>query len=50
MESNGLGYVNSQVHITPHIGVTGRFFGFNTAEDEEAWGARTLDRPPYQDR
>ncbi|CAM9150528.1 unnamed protein product [Ectocarpus sp. 8 AP-2014] len=50
MESNGLGYVNSQVHVTPHIGVTGRFFGFNTAEDEEAWGARTLDRPPYQDR
>ncbi|CAB1104024.1 CPO-like [Ectocarpus sp. CCAP 1310/34] len=50
MESNGLGYLNSQVHVTPHIGVTGRFFGFNTSEDEEAWGARTLDRPPYQNR
>ena len=50
MESDGLGYITTQEHVTPHIGVTARFFGFETAEDEEAWASRQLDRPPYRKR
>ena len=50
MESDGYGYITTQEHVTPHIGVTGRFFGFKTAEDEEAWGSRQLSGPPYRKR
>lgn len=50
LESDGLGYISTQEHVTPHIGVTARFFGFNTAEEEEAWGSRVLDPPPYRNR
>ena len=50
MESDGYGYITTQEHVTPHIGVTGRFFGFKTAEDEEAWESRQLGGPPYSNR
>eukprot|EP00903_Cladosiphon_okamuranus_P012371 g11596.t1 len=50
LESNGLGYISTQEHVTPHIGITARFFGFNTLEEEEAWGSRELDKPPYRNR
>lgn len=49
-ESNDLGYISTQEHVTPHIGITARFFGFNNAHDEEAWGSRKLDKPPYRNR
>ena len=47
-ESNGLGYITVQEHVTPHIGITARFFGFDTEEDEEAFASRKLDRPDYR--
>ncbi|CAM9270140.1 unnamed protein product [Ectocarpus sp. 6 AP-2014] len=50
LESDGLGYITAQEHVTPHIGVTARFFGFDTAENEEAWGSRKLDAPSYRNR
>lgn len=50
LESDGLGYITAQEHVTPHIGITARFFGFDTPESEEAWASRKLDRPPYQNR
>lgn len=50
LESDGFGYISTPEHVTPHIGVTGRFLGFRTAEDEEAWGSRKLNRPPYMNR
>lgn len=50
LESDGLGYITAQEHVTPHIGITARFFGFDTAENEEAWASRKLDRPPYRNR
>ncbi|CAM9235018.1 unnamed protein product [Laminaria digitata] len=50
MTSNGLGYLSSQEHVTPHIGVTARFFGFNSTEDEKAFASRTLPQPSYRYR
>ncbi len=50
MESNGFGYITTPEHVTPHIGVTARFFGFETAEDEEAYASRELSTPPYRER
>lgn len=50
LESNGIGYITAQEHVTPHIGVTARWFGFSTPKDEEAWGSRKLDEPPYINR
>lgn len=50
MESNGFGYITTQEHVTPHIGVTARFFGFKEAEDEEAYASRELGKPPYRKR
>ena len=48
MESNGLGYISVQEHVTPHIGITARFFGFNSKEDEEAFASRKLEGPDYR--
>eukprot|EP00903_Cladosiphon_okamuranus_P005324 g5322.t1 len=50
LESDGLGYISTQEHVTPHIGVTARFLGFHSAGDEEAWGSRKLDKPSYRRR
>lgn len=50
LESDGVGYITAQEHVTPHIGVTSRFFGFNTSDDEEEWGSRYLDTPEYINR
>eukprot|EP00752_Nemacystus_decipiens_P012197 g10813.t1 len=50
LESNGLGYISTQEHVTPHIGITARFFGFDTAEEEDAWASREVDQPPYRNR
>lgn len=50
METDGLGYITTQEHVTPHIGITGRFFGFQTPEDETAFASRELDRPSYRKR
>ncbi|CAM9676919.1 unnamed protein product, partial [Hapterophycus canaliculatus] len=47
METNDLGYITTQEHVTPHIGVTGRFFGFQTSEEEAAFASRELDSPIY---
>ncbi|CAM9338597.1 unnamed protein product [Ectocarpus sp. 8 AP-2014] len=49
-ESDGLGYITTQEHVTPHIGSTGRYFGFSSKEDEEAFSSRTIDRPDYLNR
>lgn len=48
MESDGLGYISVQEHVTPHIGFTARFFGFNSTQDEEAYASRQLDPPRYK--
>lgn len=48
MESDGLGYISTQEHVTPHIGITARLFGFDSADDEEAFASRTLDKPSYR--
>eukprot|EP00903_Cladosiphon_okamuranus_P012376 g11599.t1 len=50
LESNGFGYISTQEHVTPHIGITARFFGFNSTADEKAWGLRQLEEPPYMNR
>ncbi|CAM9420198.1 unnamed protein product [Ectocarpus fasciculatus] len=50
VESDGLGYVSTQEHVTPHIGRTGRFFGFSSEEDEEAFSSRRTDAPDYLNR
>ncbi|CAM9200218.1 unnamed protein product, partial [Laminaria digitata] len=50
IESNGLGYLTTQEHVTPHIGVTARFFGFNSEGDEEAFASRQLSQPEYRSR
>ncbi|CAN0533141.1 unnamed protein product, partial [Scytosiphon promiscuus] len=50
IESNGLGYLTTQEHVTPHIGVTARFFGFNSKQDEKAFASRELARPEYISR
>lgn len=48
MESDDLGYISTQEHVTPHIGVTARFFGFDSPELEEAYAARQLAPPHYK--
>eukprot|EP00752_Nemacystus_decipiens_P008074 g7217.t1 len=48
LESDGLGYITAQEHVTPHIGITGRFFGFETAEEEASFASRRLDKPSYR--
>ncbi|CAM9585307.1 unnamed protein product, partial [Ectocarpus sp. 12 AP-2014] len=50
VESDGLGYVSTQEHVTPHIGSTGRYLGFSSKEDEEAFSSRTIDAPDYLNR
>ena len=50
MESNGLGFLSTQEHVTPHIGVTARFFGFNSKSDEDDFASRKLDQPEYRSR
>lgn len=50
METNGLGYITSQEHVTPHIGLTGRLWGFLTPEDEEDFASRELSKPSYRNR
>ncbi|CAN0217950.1 unnamed protein product, partial [Scytosiphon promiscuus] len=47
-ESDGLGHVTTQEHVTAHIGSTGRFFGFSSKEDEDDFASRTLDKPAYR--
>ncbi|CAN0096425.1 unnamed protein product [Ectocarpus sp. 4 AP-2014] len=49
-ESDGLGYVSTQEHVTPHIGSTGRYFGFSSTEDEEDFSSRKVDGPDYLNR
>ncbi|CAM9281589.1 unnamed protein product [Hapterophycus canaliculatus] len=48
IQSDGLGYISVQEHVTPHIGSTGRFFGFSSKEDEDDFASRTVDKPAYQ--
>lgn len=50
LESDGLGYISTQEHVTPHIGMTGRFFGFKTADEEASFASRKLDKPSYRNR
>ncbi|CAN0424464.1 unnamed protein product, partial [Ectocarpus sp. 12 AP-2014] len=50
VESDGLGYVSIQKHVTPHIGSTGRYFGFSSKEDEEDFSSRKIDGPDYVNR
>eukprot|EP00752_Nemacystus_decipiens_P004023 g3684.t2 len=50
LESDGLGYISTQEHVTPHIGSTGRYFGFSSKEDEEAFASRKLKKPDYINR
>eukprot|EP00752_Nemacystus_decipiens_P017791 g15951.t1 len=50
LESDGIGYITTQEHVTPHIGVTARFLGFRTCKDEDEWGSRKLNKPPYRRR
>eukprot|EP00903_Cladosiphon_okamuranus_P008504 g8169.t1 len=49
-ESDGLGYITAQEHVTPHIGMTSRFFGFQTAEEEASFASRKADKPSYRKR
>lgn len=48
MQDNGLGYISSQMHVTPHIGALGRFYGFNSTEDETTFASRELKDPDYE--
>lgn len=48
LESDGLGYLSAQNHITPHIGITGRLFGFRSKGDEERFASRELPKPGYR--
>ncbi|CAM9971879.1 unnamed protein product, partial [Ascophyllum nodosum] len=50
MDSNNLGYISSQEHVTPYIGATARYFGFNSSKDENAFASRELDNPEYNYR
>ncbi|CAM9870915.1 unnamed protein product [Ectocarpus fasciculatus] len=50
VESDGLGYVSTQEHVTPHIGSTGRYFGFSSDEDEQDFSSRKIDGPDYLQR
>ena len=50
MESDGLGYITTQEHVTPHIGMTARLFGFDSIRDEEAFASRKLDPPDYRNQ
>ncbi|CAM9609976.1 unnamed protein product, partial [Hapterophycus canaliculatus] len=47
-ETDGLGYITAQEHVTPFIGVTARFFGFQSPGDESAFACRELDPPSYK--
>lgn len=47
-EDDGLGYVSTQMHVVPHIGVLGRFYGFNSTEDEDQFTSRQLESPEYE--
>lgn len=47
-QHDDLGRVTSQMHVTPHIGALGRFYGFNSTEDEEMFAARELEDPEYR--
>ena len=47
MSTNDLGYITTQEHVTPYIGVTARFYGFNSTADEEAYASRWLEPPSY---
>lgn len=48
LETDGLGYISTQEHVTPHVGVTARFFGFNSTADEEAFASREIEDPHYE--
>ncbi|CAM9482619.1 unnamed protein product [Ectocarpus fasciculatus] len=48
LESNGYGYLSTQEHVTPHIGSTGRYYGFNSEDDERAFASRTVADPGYR--
>ena len=50
MESDGLGYISTQEHVTPHIGSTGRYFGFSSEDDEKEYSSRSLSKPDYINR
>ena len=50
MESDGLGYISTQEHVTPHIGSTGRYFGFSSEDEEKAYYSRMLSKPDYINR
>ena len=50
MDSDGLGSISTPEHVTPHIGSTGRYFGFSSKEDEEAFSSRKLNKPDYINR
>ena len=50
MESDGLGYISTQEHVTPHIGSTGRYFGFSSEDEEKAYSSRKLAKPDYINR
>lgn len=51
MESpDNLGYIVTQEHVTPHIGVTARFYGFDSAADEHNFASRKLSTPEYRSR
>lgn len=50
MESDGRGHITTQEHVTPHIGATGRMYGFDSPEDEEHFSSREARRPTYKKR
>lgn len=47
-EHDDLGYIFSQMHVTPHIGAMARFYGFNSSEGEEEFSQRELPDPDYE--
>ena len=46
-ETDDLGYIFFQRHVTPYIGAVARFFGFNSPDDETTFFALTAADPNY---
>lgn len=47
-EHDDLGFIYAQMHVVPHIGALGRFYGFSSAEDEAEFASRQLADPKYE--
>ncbi|CAN0141131.1 unnamed protein product, partial [Discosporangium mesarthrocarpum] len=48
VETDGVGYISHQQHVTPYIGATARLFGFESKKKEQEFISRRSPYPNYK--